>query len=226
MSCEHGYPGLVKTPLRVLIVDDDALVRAGLKMMLDGADGISVSEASDGDEVPEAVDTHDPVVVLMDIRMPRMNGIAALRRLRERDRSPKVIMLTTFDTDEHIMQALRAEADGFLLKDTPPREIVEAIVRVARGESILSPTVTRRLMDKVAGSASTYEHASEAIASLSPREREVVVAIGRGFSNAEIAAELYLSIATIKAHVSHILTRLALDNRTQLALLAHDAELL
>ncbi|PRZ41548.1 LuxR family two component transcriptional regulator [Antricoccus suffuscus] len=213
-------------PLRILIVDDDALVRAGLKMMLDGADGISVSEASDGEEVPAAVDKNDPSVVLMDIRMPRMNGIAALRRLRERDRSPKVIMLTTFDTDEHIMQALRAGADGFLLKDTPPREIVEAIVRVARGESILSPTVTRRLMDKVADGASTYERASEAIASLSPREREVVVAIGRGLSNAEIAAELYLSIATIKAHVSHILTRLTLDNRTQLALLAHDAELL
>ena len=216
----------MKTPLRVLIVDDDALVRAGLTMMLDGAAGISVSEAGDGEEVPAAVDKHDPAVVLMDIRMPRMNGIAALRRLRERDRSPKVIMLTTFDTDENIMQALRAGADGFLLKDTPPGEIVDAIVRVARGESILSPTVTRRLMDKVAGDASTYERAAEAIASLSPREREVVVAIGRGLSNAEIAAELYLSIATVKAHVSHILTRVALDNRTQLALIAHDAELL
>lgn len=195
-------------------------------MMLDGADGISVSEASDGDEVPEAVDKHDPAVVLMDIRMPRMNGIAALRRLRERATSPKVIMLTTFDTDEHIMQALRAGADGFLLKDTPPREIVDAIVKVASGQSILSPTVTRRLMDKVAGGASTYERATEAMATLSPRERDVVIAIGRGRTNAQIAAELYLSVATIKAHVSHILTRLGMDNRTQLALLAHDAELL
>jgi DNA-binding NarL/FixJ family response regulator len=216
----------VNRPLRVLIVDDDPLVRAGLSMMIDGAGGIEVvGEAADGDQVPAAADAHAPDVVLMDLRMPRVDGITATARLRGRAQPPEVIVLTTFDTDENILHALRAGASGFLLKDTPPAGIVEAIRSVAAGEPILSPRVTRRLMDRTAVQAGAYEKARAALAALSPREHEVVVAIARGCGNAEIATELYMTVATVKAHVSHILTKLDLDNRTQIALLAHDAGL-
>ncbi|MBO2454142.1 response regulator transcription factor [Actinomadura barringtoniae] len=212
--------------LRVLIVDDDPLVRAGLSMMINGAGGIEVvGEAADGAEVPAAADAHAPDVVLMDLRMPRVDGITATGRLRERADPPEVIVLTTFDTDENILHALRAGASGFLLKDTPPARIVEAITSVAAGEPILSPQITRRLMDRTAVQAGAYERARAALAGLSPRENEVVLAIARGHSNAEIATELYMTVATVKAHVSHILTKLDLDNRTQIALLAHDAGL-
>ncbi|MFB4297154.1 response regulator [Actinomadura sp. NTSP31] len=213
-------------PLRVLIVDDDALVRAGLSMMLDGVHGISVvGEAADGGEVPAAADRHAPDVVLMDLRMPRVDGIAATRALRRREPAPEVIVLTTFDTDENILQALRAGASGFLLKDTPPAQIVDAVRHVAAGDPILSPRITRRLMDRAATQAGAYERARAALARLSPRENDVVAAIGAGRSNAEIGAELFMSVATVKAHVSSIFTKLSLDNRTQIALLAHDAGL-
>ncbi|QKG25561.1 LuxR family two component transcriptional regulator [Actinomadura verrucosospora] len=210
----------------MLIVDDDALVRAGLSMMLDGVHGISVAgEAADGAEVPEAADLHAPDVVLMDLRMPRVDGITATRALRGRDPAPEVIVLTTFDTDENILHALRAGASGFLLKDTPPAQIVEAVRRVAAGEPILSPRITRRLMDRAATQAGAYERARAALGRLSPRENDVVAAIAAGRSNAEIGAALFMSVATVKAHVSSILTKLDLDNRTQIALLAHDAGL-
>jgi DNA-binding NarL/FixJ family response regulator len=216
----------VTRPLRVLIVDDDPLVRAGLSMMLDGIGGIRVvAEATDGGEVPAAADAHAPDVVLMDLRMPRVDGIAATRALRARRNPPEVIVLTTFDADENILRALRAGAGGFLLKDTPPARIVEAVRQVAAGEPILSPSVTRRLMDRAASEAGAYERARHALDTLSPRERDVVVAIARGRSNAEIAAELFMSVATVKAHVSSVLGKLGLDNRTQIALLAHDAGL-
>ena len=209
-----------------MIVDDDALVRAGLTMMLDGAAGISVvGQAADGDEVPAVVDAHGPDVVLMDIRMPRMDGIAATRRLRSRARPPEVVMLTTFDTDEHVLGALRAGASGFLLKDTPPDQIVSAIQRVGAGEPIVSPAVLRRLMDRTANAAGALEQARAALGTLSPREYDVALAVARGRANAEIAVELFMSVATVKAHVSRILTKLELTNRTQVALLAHDAEL-
>ncbi len=212
--------------VRVLVVDDDALVRAGLAMMLDGAHGISVvGEAADGDEVPAAVDAHAPDVVLMDLRMPRVDGIVATGRLRARRRPPEVIVLTTFDTDDHVLRALRAGASGFLLKDTPPERIVDAIRRVAAGDPILSPQVTRRLMERVTAGATTYDRARTALAALSPRERDVVLAVGRGCTNAEIAGQLLMSVATVKAHITHILTKLDLGNRTQVALLAHDAGL-
>jgi DNA-binding NarL/FixJ family response regulator len=212
--------------VRVLVVDDDPLVRAGLTMMLHGAHGIEmVGEAADGREVPAAVGAHAPDVVLMDIRMPGVDGIAATRELRRRPRPPEVIVLTTFDTDENVLRALRAGASGFLLKDTPPGEIVDAIRRVAAGDPILSPGVTRRLMDRMADQAGARERARSALAGLSPREREVVVAVGRGRSNAEISADLFMSVATVKAHISRVLTKLDLDNRTQIALLAHDADL-
>ncbi|MFG2089523.1 MULTISPECIES: response regulator [unclassified Spirillospora] len=216
----------VTRPLRVLIVDDDALVRAGLSMMLDGTGGIAVAgEAADGDEVPAAADLHAPDVVLMDLRMPRVDGITATRRLRARANPPEVIVLTTFDSDENILRALRAGASGFLLKDTPPDQIVQAVRQVAAGDPILSPRITRRLMDRAAVEAGAYQRARAALEGLSPREGEVVLAIARGCSNAEIAAELFMSVATVKAHVSSVLTKLDMGNRTQIALLAHDAGL-
>jgi DNA-binding NarL/FixJ family response regulator len=216
----------VTRPLRVLIVDDDALVRAGLSMMLDGIHGIAVAgEAADGDEVPAAADAHAPDVVLMDLRMPRVDGITATRRLRRRPSPPEVIVLTTFDADENILHALRAGASGFLLKDTPPAQIVQAVRQVAAGDPILSPRITRRLMDRAAVHAGAYERARAALATLSPRENDVVLAVARGRSNAEIGTELFMSVATVKAHVSSVLTKLDLDNRTQIALLAHDADL-
>ncbi|TKG72156.1 response regulator transcription factor [Prauserella endophytica] len=213
-------------PVRVLIVDDDALVRAGLTMMLDGADGIAVvGEADDGDRVPAALDTRVTDVVLMDVRMPRVNGIAATRRVRARRNPPEVIVLTTFDTDENVLRALRAGASGFLLKDSPPAEIAEAVRTVASGDPILSPGITRRLMDRAATDATAYDRARTALAALSTREHEVAVALGKGKSNAEIAGELFVSVATVKAHITRILTKLGLGNRTQVALLVHDAGL-
>jgi DNA-binding NarL/FixJ family response regulator len=213
-------------PIRVLLVDDDALVRAGLTMMLDGANGIEVvGEAADGDQVPAAVDAHAPDVVLMDLRMPRTDGITATRRLRGRSHAPEVIVLTTFDADDNVLAGLRAGASGYLLKDSPPDQIVEAIHRVAAGDPILSPAITRRLMDRAVATSGTREQARAALAGLTPREHEVVVGIARGETNAEIAARLYMSVATVKAHITHILTKLGLTNRTQIALLAHDADL-
>lgn len=212
--------------IRVLLVDDDALVRAGLSMMLDGAAGIRVvAEAANGQEAIIATDAHAPDVVLMDLRMPRMDGITTTRRLRARPRPPEVLVLTTFDTDENILHALRAGASGFLLKDTPPAQIVEAVTRVVAGDPFLSPGVTRRLMERTVAQAGAYERARAALAALTPREHEVALAIARGRTNADIAAELAMGLTTVKAHVSSILTKLRLDNRTQIALLAHDAGL-
>lgn len=212
--------------VRVLIVDDDDLVRAGLTMMLDGAEGIRVvAEARDGSEVAGAADAHAPDVVLMDLRMPKVDGITATRRLRARPSPPEVIVLTTFDADANVVSALHAGASGFLLKDTPPDRIAEAIRRVARGDPILSPKVTRRLMQQTATAADARTRARSALTPLTERESEVVLAVARGESNAEIAAELYMSVATVKAHVSRILTKLDLANRTQLALLVHEAGL-
>jgi DNA-binding NarL/FixJ family response regulator len=212
--------------IRVLIVDDDALVRSGLTLMLDGAAGIAVvGEASDGDEVVTALDAHPTDVVLMDIRMPRMNGIAATQRVRARVDPPEVIVLTTFDTDDNVLRALRAGASGFLLKDAPPAAIADAIRKVAAGDPILAPRITRRLMERAVTEAGAYDRARSALATLSEREHDVAIAVGQGRSNADIAAELYLSVATVKAHITRILTKLGLTNRTQIALLVHDAGL-
>ena len=212
--------------IRVLVVDDDALVRAGLTMLLAGVDDIEiVGEAADGSEVEHAVAEHRPDVVLMDIRMPRIDGLAATEIVRARDPSPEVIVLTTFDADDHVLSALRAGASGFLLKDTSPADIVRAIRAVASGEPILSPTITRRLIEHATKSegGERRRHARERLDLLSEREREVAVAIGHGKSNAEISRELYMSIATVKAHVSRLLEKLEFNNRVQIAVLAHDA---
>jgi DNA-binding NarL/FixJ family response regulator len=211
----------------VLVVDDDPLVRAGLAMLLGGVEDVRVvAEAGDGDEVPGAVDRHAPDVVLMDIRMARVDGLTAVEGLRARPGGgPQVIVLTTFDADEHVVRALRAGASGFLLKDTPPAEIVQAIRLVAAGEAMLSPAVTRRLIAHVAGDGGPdrRDRARARLDELTDREREVAIAIGQGKANAEIAAELFMSVATVKAHVSRVLDKLGLDNRVQVALLAHDA---
>ncbi|MEU1312795.1 response regulator transcription factor [Streptomyces cinnamoneus] len=213
-------------PIRVLLVDDDPLVRAGLSFMLGGLPDIRiVGEAADGAEVAALVDRHAPDVVLMDIRMPSMDGLAATEQLRGRERAPEVIVLTTFHADEQVLRALRAGAAGFVLKDTPPGEIVEAVRRVAAGVPVLSPGVTRQLIARVTDRAQDERggRARERLTLLNDREREVAVAVGRGQSNADIAASLYLSVATVKAHVSRILTKLGLNNRVQIALLVHDA---
>jgi DNA-binding NarL/FixJ family response regulator len=218
---------LMDSEIRVVIVDDDALVRAGLTMMLDGARGIRVvGEARDGGEVPAVLDAHTADVVLMDLRMPGVDGIAATARVRARRNPPQVLVLTTFDTDEHVVRALRAGASGFLLKDTPPARIVEAIVKVVAGEPMLSPAITRRLMQRAVSEAGSAERAREALAALSPREREVALGVAKGQSNAEIGAELSMTVATVKAHLSHIFVKLGVENRTQIALMAHDARLL
>ncbi len=211
-------------PIRVLLVDDDPLVRSGLTMMIDGAGGISVvGEASDGTEVPGLVDAHAPDVVLMDLRMPRVDGIVTTGRLCARPAPPAVLVLTTFDSDENVVRALRAGASGFLLKDTPPARIVAAIQAVAAGEPTLSPEVTRRLMDRVVSDSGQADRARGKLAALSPRERDVVRAVAEGRSNASIATKLSMSTATVKAHLTHIFIKLGVDNRTQIAVLAHDA---
>jgi DNA-binding NarL/FixJ family response regulator len=218
----------VSQRIRVLIVDDDALVRSGLRLMLAGAAGIEVvGEVADGRGVLAAIDRYRTDVVLMDIRMPQVDGIAATRLLRTQPRPPAVLMLTTFQEDELVLRALRAGAAGFLLKDTPPADIVRAIQLVSAGDSMLSPTVARRLIALVAGdpdAAARHDDACEKMALLSGREREVALAVGRGLANADIARELYVSTATVKAHVSQLLTKLEVDNRVQIALLVREAE--
>ncbi|MGH2862644.1 MAG: response regulator [Solirubrobacteraceae bacterium] len=214
--------------IRVLIVDDDPLVRSGLTMMLGGAPRLEVvGEAADGSEVLAALDRHRADVVLMDLRMPKLDGIAAMELVRRQPQSPAVLVLTTFDTDDQVLRALRRGAAGFLVKDTPPAEIVRAIELVAAGESMLSPTVTRRLIDRLAGDQDAdarHNAAAAQLNGLSPRDREVAAAIAQGKSNAAIAADLHLSVATIKSHVSAMLAKLQLDNRVQIALLVQDAE--
>jgi DNA-binding NarL/FixJ family response regulator len=214
--------------VRVIVVDDDPLVRAALAMTLGPAPGIDVvGEAADGAEVLSAVDKYAPDVVLMDIRMPRVDGLTATELLRARPHPPEIIVLTTFDADEYVLRALRAGASGFLLKDTPPAEILRAVAQVAAGEPILSPSVTRQLIAHIGdtGANARRQHARELLARLSEREREVAITVGLGMSNAEISGELFMSVPTVKQHVSRILTKLDLNNRTQIALLAHDAGL-
>lgn len=219
-------------PVRLIVVDDDPLVRAGLTLMLGGADDIDiVGEGADGSEAAELVDRLRPDVVLMDIRMPVMDGLAATEALRSRPDAPEIIVLTTFHADEQVLRAIRAGAAGFVLKDTPPAQIVDSVRRVAAGDPVLSPAVTRQLMARTVGygqeeRAGRGERARQRIALLADREREVAVSVGQGRSNAQIAASLYLSVATVKTQVSRILAKFDFNNRVQIALLVHDAGLL
>jgi DNA-binding NarL/FixJ family response regulator len=215
-------------PIRVLIVDDDALVRAGLTLMLKGAPDLHIVGAvADGGEVESAVAEHRPDVVLMDIRMNGLDGIEATRRLRARAGAPEVVVLTTFDADELVFRALRSGASGFLLKDTPPEGIVDAVRMVVAGEPILSPSVTRKLIAHLVPGEESRRRtdARQLLARLSEREREVALAVGQGKPNAVIAGELHMSVGTVKGYVSRILTKAGLDNRVQLALIVHDAGL-
>lgn len=216
------------SPIRLVIVDDDPLVRSGLTMMLDGSDSLLVvGHAADGAAGLAAVEEHRPDVVLIDIRMPVMDGIEATAALLERDDPPRVIVLTTFDADDYVVRALAAGANGFLLKDTAPRDIVAAIHKVAAGEPMLSPSVTSTLIQQVTSGQSTDRGraAQERMTRLTEREHEVALAVGRGLSNAEIAAELYLSVPTVKAHIGRLFAKLEVENRVQIALCVHDAGL-
>ena len=212
--------------IRVLLVDDDALVRAGLRMILSSSEEMEVvGEAADGADAVAAALTHRPDVVLMDIRMPGVDGIAATSALRRLATPPHVIVLTTFQVDDHVMSALRAGADGFLLKDTAPADIIHAVRLVAAGEAMLSPSVTRTLLAHLGNDelADRRRVAAQRLTSLTDREREVATEVASGASNAEIAASLFMSEATVKAHVSRLLTKLDATNRVQVAILVHDA---
>jgi len=214
--------------VRVLLVDDDALVRAALRVILSSADDVEVvGEVDDGAGVVAAVRAHRPDVVLMDIRMARTDGITATAALRRLAAPPQVIVLTTFQADEQVMSALRAGASGFLVKDTPPAEIINAVRLVASGDAVISPSVTRTLLSHFgAGQESDRRRAAaQRLATLTDREREVATAIGSGASNAEVAAALFLSEATVKAHVSRLFDKLDVVNRVQLAIVVHDAGL-
>jgi DNA-binding NarL/FixJ family response regulator len=220
--------GRVSAAIRVVIVDDDPLVRSALALMLGGRSDVSVvGEAADGRAGVDLVRELRPDVVLMDIRMPRLDGLAATRELHAEPEPPRVIVLTTFDADDHVVGALAAGADGFLLKDTPPAEIVGALRTVAAGDPMLSPSVTRTLIDRVrAGDG--QDRSAEARARLdrlTERELEVARAVGRGLANAEIASELHLSVPTVKAHVSRLFDKLQVTNRVQIAICVHDAGL-
>ncbi|MFC9111770.1 response regulator [Streptomyces sp. NPDC057092] len=222
--------------IRVLLVDDDALVRAGLRMMLASAADIEVvGEAQDGGEVVDLVERYDPDLVLMDIRMPTVDGLAATRLLRARPGGrPEVLMLTTFTTDDYVLRALRAGAAGFLLKHTRPETIIDAVRRTSAGEPVMSPEALRHLVDAVAHKPPAQhspappqahdpggEDARRQLGLLGDREREVALAVADGRTNAQIAADLYMSVPTVKSHVSHILTKLGLNNRVQIALLVY-----
>lgn len=217
-------------PIRVLLVDDDPLVRTGLRLMLGGAPELEVvGEAADGSEVADAVARLRPDVVLIDVRMPILDGIAATRAIAVAHRPPPaIIVLTTFDDDVTVLAALRAGASGFLTKHTPPEQIVELVCRAAAGEPVLSPSVVRTLIRHATGSgdarAERHRTARQRLARLSERERDVARALADGLANAEIAERLFMSVGTVKAHISSALSKLDLTSRIQLALLAHDAE--
>jgi DNA-binding NarL/FixJ family response regulator len=215
--------------IRVAIVDDDPLVRTGLSMILGGdPELVVVGQAANGAEAIDLVARERPDVVLMDIRMPVRDGLSATEELVGRPDAPRIIVLTTFDTDEMVLRALRIGAAGFLLKDTPPARLVEAVKTVTTGAPTLSPQVTSQLIaaatapERTAGTAARSE-ARRRLAALTDREMEVARGVGRGQTNAEIAAELFMSIATVKAHVGRALTKIGADNRVQLAILVHDA---
>ena len=213
--------------IRVVIVDDDALVRAGLRMILGGDPAIEiVGEAADGLDALDLIARVRPTVVLMDIRMPRLDGLETTKSLTARGDQARVIVLTTFDTDELVLTALRHGAVGFLLKDTPPADLVDAVRRVAAGESTLSPSVTAQLIATVtSGTDGRRQRASSLLDRLTEREREVAVSVGHGLSNAEIAAQLFMGVATVKTHIGRVFTKLEATNRVQVARTVHDAGL-
>jgi DNA-binding NarL/FixJ family response regulator len=217
-------------PIRVLVVDDQELVRSGFCVILDAADGITVvGEAANGEAAVSAAAAHDPDVVLMDIRMPGMDGLEATRQLTRcsPDRgAPKVIMLTTFDLDEYVYEALRAGASGFLLKDSPRGDLIAAVRAAAAGNAMLAPSVTRRLIEVFARRPPETSPSPSRLASLTAREREVLLLLARGASNTEIAKALFVSEATVKTHVGNLLSKLGLRDRVQAVILAYETGLI
>jgi DNA-binding NarL/FixJ family response regulator len=212
--------------IQVLIADDQALVREGLRLVLRSAEDIDVvGEAADGLEAVDACARSHPDVVLMDVRMPRMDGLDATRRLMDAARPPRVLVLTTYDLDAYVYGALRAGASGFLLKDTPGDELVGAIRLIAAGDALLAPSVTRRLIEDFVAGPDPESEAAHALTELSARETEVLERLARGLSNPEIAAELIVSETTVKTHVSHILMKLGLRDRVQAVVFAYESGL-
>jgi DNA-binding NarL/FixJ family response regulator len=211
---------------RILIADDQALVRAGFKMILDAEDDLDVvGEASDGSEAVAMAGRLDPDVVLMDIRMPELDGIEATRRIiaAAGERPVRVLMLTTFDLNEYVYEALRAGASGFLLKDVPPEQLVAGIRVVAEGEALLAPSITKRLIQEFANATPARAEPPPGLGELTARELEVFKLVARGLSNAEIAGELVVSETTVKTHVARVLMKLGLRDRVQAVVLAYES---
>ncbi len=211
--------------IRVLIADDQTLVRAGFRKILEGDPAIEVvGEAADGLEAVECSRIHLPDVVLMDIRMPGLDGIAATRRLSEEMKDgPRVLVLTTFGLEEYVYEALRAGASGFLLKDVPPEQLIGAVHVVARGDALLDPAITRSVIEAFASRPAARRELAETIEELTPRERDVFALVARGLSNAEIAGELVVGDGTVKTHVAHLLLKLGLRDRVQAVIYAYEA---
>jgi DNA-binding NarL/FixJ family response regulator len=214
-------------PIRVLVVDDQELVRSGFCVILDAADGITVvGEAANGEAAVSQVAARGPDVVLMDIRMPGMDGLEATRLITGGPAAaPKVVMLTTFDLDEYVYEALRAGASGFLLKDSPRHDLIAAVRAAAAGDALLAPSVTRRLIEAFARRPPETAPSPSRLASLTARERDVLMMLARGRSNAEIAEGLFVSEATVKTHVGNLLAKLGLRDRVQAVILAYETGL-
>jgi len=214
----------VPSPIRVLVVDDQELVRSGFCVILDAADGITVvGEAANGEAAVSAVAAYQPDVVLMDIRMPGMDGLEAARVITgEAAPAPKVVMLTTFDLDDYVYEALRAGASGFLLKDSPRHDLIAAVRAAAAGDALLAPSVTRRLIEVFARRPPEATPSPSRLATLTARERDVLLLLARGRSNAEIATALFVSDATVKTHVGNLLAKLGLRDRVQAVILAYE----
>lgn len=212
--------------VRVLLADDEALMRTGLRLILDDADGISVvAEADSGPAAVRACRGGGIDVALLDVRMPVGDGLAAAEQITRSSPTTRVVMLTTFDDEAALSAALRSGAVGFLLKDTGPRELVAAVRAASRGEQVLAPQVTRRLVQRHLTAPDQSEAAAARLRTLTPAERDVLAAVAEGLSNAEVGSRLYLSASTVKAHLSRVLTKLGCDNRVQAAVLAHQAGL-
>jgi DNA-binding NarL/FixJ family response regulator len=212
--------------IRVLIADDQALLRGGFRMILESQKDIEVvGEAADGREALERARALEPDVVLMDIRMPELDGLEATRRLMAGDDGPRVLILTTFDLDEYVYEAMKAGASGFLLKEVRPEQLADAVRAVAAGETLVAPTITRRLIEEFVSRRPPGSGTPEQVSELTERELEVLKLVARGLSNAEIAATLFLSEATVKTHVTHVLGKLGLRDRVQAVVLAYECEL-
>ncbi|BFP53434.1 response regulator [Streptomyces fimicarius] len=212
--------------IRVFLVDDQEMVRAGFVMVVEAQDDMTVvGQAGDGAEALEKLAVTSADIVLMDVRMPRMDGVEATRRLLARADAPKVVVLTTFDVDEHAFAALQAGASGFLVKDAPAEDLLSAIRTVQRGDAVISPTTTRRLLDEVAPDLPQRSEGPDPLAELTAREREVLLLIARGASNAAIGKELHLSEGTVKTHVGRLLAKLGMRDRVQVVIFAYEQRL-